>query len=55
VIKWLPSLGGERLRSGEAGIETWRRQWPGWKRRLLALESRSLFDRKRLRDAMTSQ
>lgn len=38
-----------RLRSGEAGIETWRRLWPGWKRQLLRLEPGSLFDERRLR------
>lgn len=38
-----------RLRSGEAGIESWRRLWPGWKRQLLRLESGSLFDERRLR------
>lgn len=41
-----------RLRSGEAGMETWRRLWPGWKRKLLRLEPRSLFDERRLRDAL---
>jgi hypothetical protein len=44
-----------RLRSGQGDMGRWRRQWPGWKRRLLRLESRSLFGAKRLRDVMTSQ
>lgn len=44
-----------RLRSEQGGVGRWSRQWPGWKRRLLRLESRSLFDPGRLRDAMTSQ
>jgi len=41
-----------RLRSGEAGMETWRRRWPGWKRRLLRLEPASLFDERRLRASL---
>ncbi|HET9638066.1 MAG TPA: hypothetical protein VFP12_02555 [Allosphingosinicella sp.] len=41
-----------RLRSGEAGMETWRRHWPGWKRKLLRLEQSSLFDERRLRAAL---
>lgn len=43
------------LRSDQGDMGRWRRQWPGWKRRLLRLESRSLFAAERLRDAMTSQ
>jgi hypothetical protein len=43
------------LRSGQTGVSGWDRQWPRWQRRLLRLESRSLFDSTRLRDAMTSQ
>lgn len=43
------------LRSGREDMRRWRGRWPGWKRRLLRLESRSLFDTKRLRDVMTSQ
>jgi hypothetical protein len=37
-----------RLRSGEGDMGRWRRRWPGWKLSLLSLESRSLFDSKRL-------
>lgn len=44
-----------RLRSGGGDMRSWRRHWPGWKRRLLRLESRSLYDSKRLRDVMTSR
>jgi hypothetical protein len=44
-----------RLRSGQRDMGRWDRQWPVWKRRLLRLESRSLFDRARLRDVMTPQ
>lgn len=41
-----------RLRSGEAGTETWRRTWPAWKGRLLRLERHSLFDERRLRASL---
>jgi hypothetical protein len=44
-----------KLRSGEADMQRWRRQWPAWKRNLLRLEPASLFDPKRLRGVMTSQ
>ncbi|MGZ8285431.1 MAG: hypothetical protein ACXW27_10615 [Allosphingosinicella sp.] len=40
------------LRSGEAGMERWRRLWPGWKRKLSRLEPSSLFDERRLRAAL---
>jgi hypothetical protein len=40
------------LRAGKQDMGDWRRQWPGWKRRLLRLERRSLFDPKRLRSAL---
>jgi hypothetical protein len=43
------------LGSGQGDMDRWRRQWPGWQRRLLRLESHSLFDPKRLHAAMTSQ
>jgi hypothetical protein len=44
-----------RLSSGRGDERRWRRQWPAWRSDLLRLESRSLFDSRRLRDVMTSQ
>lgn len=41
-----------RLRSGEADMRAWRRQWPAWKRNLLRLEPLSLYDSKRLRASL---
>ena len=40
------------LRSGRGDLAAWRRAWPGWKRRLLRLEGRSLFDPGRLRASL---
>jgi hypothetical protein len=42
------------LRSGKSDMSGWRRQWPGWKRRLLRLERNSLFDARRLRAALAA-
>lgn len=44
-----------KLRSSQGDIDAWHREWPGWKRRLLRLQSRSLFDAKRLHGVMTSR
>ncbi len=43
------------LGAGQNDMRRWRRQWPVWQRRLLRMEVRSLFDRERLHDVMTSR
>ena len=43
------------LRSGAGDIGAWRRQWPERRRRLLRLESRSLFEPARLRRALRAR
>lgn len=42
------------LRAGKADASDWRRRWPGWRRALLRLERRSLFDPARLEAALAS-
>jgi hypothetical protein len=42
------------LRAGQGDLGTWYRHWPERKRRLIGLERKSLFDRTRLRESLTT-